>query len=146
MTDASEANNTEIITNFFTILRKVIDVEEKALKQRIYDIEEKNKQSVEEYHMALINTGKRLDEQKSSLDSMTSTNDHIKLLQNKDQLTINFDNISQQLDELKLPNRTECRIEGLDQLLTHVDTMVQQIGRIIQISGMFLVNEAISFA
>ncbi|CAF3901545.1 unnamed protein product, partial [Adineta steineri] len=74
------------------------------------------------------------DEQKSSLDSMTSTNNHIQLLQNKDQLTTNFDNISQQLDELKLPNRTECRIEGLDQLLTHVHTMTQQIGRIIQIS------------
>jgi hypothetical protein len=140
MVGTNERMNIETITTVFSILRIVIDEQEKALKQQIVEIETENMTLVQEYQTQLKRKEQHLNEKMRYFESLVSANDCIKLLQTQKQITTYSTEITKELDELKPPIKIEYEVTGIDQLQTSIDDMVKQVHIVAQMPGNFFVT------
>ncbi|CAF1139485.1 unnamed protein product [Adineta steineri] len=126
LTDMNENANIQSITETFAALRKMIDNYEEALKNQIRAIEEKNKTSTESYWNQLNIKQKTFSDHNEKFENILSTNDHTQLLEDKKSLTNYLEQLTKELKELKLPIKTQYRVEGVDQLQTSIDNILKQ--------------------
>jgi hypothetical protein len=140
MIGITERVNTETVNKVFASLRAMLDERERALKQQILDIERENKNQLDNYQTKLRSNKLVFDLENRAFESIVSAKDDIKLLQVKEQLTGCLQQITQELNKLKPPIKTEYEIKGIDQLQTFVGNILKQNVIIIQTPGNVLQN------
>ncbi|CAF0861618.1 unnamed protein product [Adineta steineri] len=132
LTDMNENTNIQSITQTFDALHLMMDNFEKALKNQICIIEEKNKTLTESYLQQLILKQTIFSDHNRKFENILSTNDQMQLLEDKNSLTNYLQQLMTELRELKLSIKTGYRIEGVDQLQTSINNILKQ-ARIVEL-------------
>lgn len=121
------STNLQRITETFDALRKMINDCEETLKKQVRAIEEQDKPSLDNYLAITKRKQKELSGCNTQFETILSSNDHTLLLEGKNNLITFLDQLMNELQALKPPFRTECRLEGIDQLHTNVENLLKPV-------------------
>jgi hypothetical protein len=130
--NANRLSNEIKVIEAMTFLRQIIDEHEKTMLQQIQNFETTEKKLIEEYKSRLDNQFKILDFQRGALAILLSTNDQLRLLQNKSEFVDYVNRITEILNKSQLPIGTDYHITGLE-LLQTLEQQIRQCAHLTQI-------------
>ncbi|CAF3754566.1 unnamed protein product [Rotaria sp. Silwood1] len=121
------------MTETMAEIRRVIDKHEKDMLRNILKTEKEQKKRVEDYKIPLTNELQRLNMQKVSFEMLSSMRNRTKLLEAKERFDDYVNKTNEKLKSLQMPPVTDYFLEGVDQLQS-VKEKILQCGEYVEIS------------
>ncbi|CAF3716466.1 unnamed protein product [Rotaria sp. Silwood1] len=121
------------MTETMAEIRRVIDKHEKDMLRNILKTEKEQKKRVEDYKIPLTNELQRLNMQKVSFEMLSSMRNRTKLLEAKERFDDYVNKTNEKLKLLPMPTVTDYFLEGVDQLQS-LKEKILQCGKYVEIS------------
>ncbi|CAF5026505.1 unnamed protein product, partial [Rotaria sp. Silwood1] len=121
------------MTETMAEIRRVMDDHEKNILQNIFYTEKEQKKRIEDYKIPLTNELQRLNMQKVSFEMLSSMRNRTKLLEAKERFDDYVNKTNEKLKSLQMPPVTDYFLEGVDQLQS-VKEKILQCGEYVEIS------------
>ncbi len=112
-------------------LREIIDQHETAMMQQVLTVEKDQRKQFEDYKTLLKSELQSLNTQKATLEVLLSSKNQTTLLQSSKRLVEYMDQTSGTLTSLSIPTITEYYLEGIDELQSLGEKIIQ-CGKYIQ--------------
>lgn len=124
---SNEDTTIESITRTFDSLRSIISNYENELKQKVCVIEKRNRDLLEPFEKQLKEKKEELNKRKGDFESIFSSKNYTKLLQDHQQ-TIGFLNNSiNELSQMQYPTKIAYYIEEMNVLELSVNEILQRL-------------------
>ncbi|CAF4556775.1 unnamed protein product [Rotaria sp. Silwood2] len=130
--DNNSKSDRQRMTESMAELRQIIDEHEKNMLQNISNTEEEQKTKLEDYKRSLTNDLQHLNMQKMSFEMLSLISNHNKLLEVKQGFDNYVNETNEKLKLLPMPTVTEYFLEGIDQLQS-LKQNILQCGRYIEV-------------
>ncbi|UJR09041.1 hypothetical protein I4U23_013290 [Adineta vaga] len=125
--------NKKQIGEAMEFLQKVIREHEREMQMKIENFQMTEKKELEEYHNRLENEVESLYIQKKTLEILLSSNDQMKLLRARQGFLIYINRVNQILAQLRVPNKREYSIEGIDiDNVPKLRNEIRQCGQVVE--------------
>ncbi|CAF1592091.1 unnamed protein product [Rotaria magnacalcarata] len=128
--------NKDKITVVFTCIRAAVDTCERELNECIDNIDDNNKEKLEKYQQNVTDATLKLEQYRKELENILVNNNYEMLLQSRENLTENIDQIEKDLEKLESSVEIRFTIENIDNLQTAVNDALKTV-KIVQKQGSF---------